>query len=1120
MGGRSGRKQPTKEVAIEFPPGVDKKHVDRYASILFEPPVSVMSYSTLFWKPYSQHMTDIVNRAVMVSKGKIWSFRQEYVRFAAMKNNEAAEKLKLRQPDESKCQKTGSKLDSDDSSEDEDDADDDTDDENNSKKLEIPKKPPFQPPFPHDSPPLEVFERFCDLLGEHEPSNRFLLLRDGPVSDHPFVSSEGEDNLTEQHCCHCIINDSLDWLCERDKKFHPIRFKSCVDEHLGSTFPFTYEDLMEHAQRHAQRPNNYCIFHKLIVVYLRTLGDLEEKNRKSIKGFHLCISNDPTKRNKDKIPRRTPHPPHPGRGFYGYYGSSNGRSYVGNYRGRGRNQHRGNGYHHNNRNPGRHCGRFNDRVYNDTKYNHYGNNHRNNSERSSPQQSHYRHTRDRCEINGSLNDRSSIRNGNQSEYRSDIRRHDGDEINLDRNFREPIWDGERNRLTKSYESHSTIIVDHKSDEDHNIPPSNESEGSSKKRKHDVTDNDVSALTDSTTHKLSDILPMALNLFKDKDAKSLKIHCDTTNGISVEINDGNSFGRSSNGMKTNNNNASTISLTKKQRFNLKRRSRRQTKRRIQGKIKELIGKDKELIGKDKELIEKDNLLKEINKKIEDGQLILETTSNMSLSRMETDSPIVEDRLCVDGKSTTNKINHTNNNLLNEKPCGYTVTVQPNVESLNIAGLSSINENTSMCSVHSSVELAEKKQITVVNENNLRKSNNSMISALTNSSSSSEGIYDVENNWEQLRKRMNLEEAVKAIMQKFRKDKGKSLSLIHKDSLENGLSDLKKMYNVSSKNPMAFGMVPFIDEQPAIITSNLVHRPDKPMFPAHVLLIGVGYPDDLRSQWMSVDHPMQYAYVQHNPLMAYSVPDMNSMTVLNHETKQQVKLSNVVKRDFLRALVVEKMFKPCRIFTVNDCKDCVRASALSAFEINCNVNSHDFVSKMKEANWKIDKVIFDNYRMIPSYVRSQFTKSFFTCLKDMARLNILNDNTDDPNRNRSMGSIFLPFNDHFFYYVHVYKMTEYYTIEYLPQEKVNYMNNTLHAVTDSNLFKKLAQLHKLELEKDHARNVTCKRNQILDYLTNIEITKEDLSAELDKIIWKIEDVRYIKLVKKNVRRNNNE
>ena len=1113
MGGRNRRKQPKKEVPIEIPPGVDKQHVDRYASFFDEKPVTVMEYSPFFWKPYSQHMTDIVNRAVKASKAKIRQFRQEYASFAAIKNKEAAEEPKCPKPDESK---RDSDSDSDRSSEDEDDSDDENgDDQTGSKKLDaqssqcttpiIPKKPPF----PWDAPPVKVLQRFCDAIGEHEPSHRFLLLRDGPVSDPPSVSSDGEDNPSERECCHCILNDSFEWLSKRIPDIDKYRIDSCEDRHLGMTFPCTYQALM----KHAERPKKYCIFHKLILEYLWTLIELEEKNRKSNKDFHLCISTDHitessdmpsskngSKENKDIIPRRTPPPPHPGRGFQGYYGSSNGRTYVGNYRGRGRYQHRGNGYHHNNRNPGRHGGRFNDRVYSDNKYNYYGNNYRNNTERPSPQQSHYRHTRGRCEINRSLDDRSSFRNGNHSEYRGDIRQHDGGEINRDRNFRGPIRDDERNRPTKSYASHSDIIVDNKSAEGLNIPPSNDSEGSSKKRKHDVNENDVSALTDSTTHKLTDIIPMAFNFFKDKEAKSVKIHCNTTtNGISVEINDGNSGAKSSKGMKTN----------KDARRIRRRRLNRQTKRRIEGINKELIERNKQL--------------KEINKKIENGQLILETTSNISLSRMETDSPVIEERLSVDRKNITNAINDKNNNLLNEKPCGYTVTVQPNVESFNTAGLSSINENTSMCSVHSSVKLAEKKQITVVNENNLRKSNNSMISSLTNSSSSSEGIYEVENNWEQLRKRMNLEEAIKAIVKKFRKDKGKSLSLIHKDSLENGLSDLKKMYNVSSKNPMAFGMVPFIDEQPAIITSNLVHRPNKPLDPAHVLLIGIGYPDDLRNQWMSANHPMQCAYVQQNPLMAYSVPDMNRMTVLNHNTKEQVNLSNVVKRDFLRALSVEKMFTPCRIFTVNDCKDCVRASALSAYEINCNANRHDFVEKMQEANWKIDKVIFDNYRMIPSYVRSQFTKSFFTCLKDMARLNILNDitdNTDNTDRERGIGSIFLPFNDHFFYYVHVYKMIEYYSIDYLPEERVNFRNNTLHAVTDSNLFKKLAELHKIELEVDHARNVTCKRNQILDYRTNLEITKDDLSAELDQIIWEIEDVRYIKLTKKNAARNNNE
>ena len=82
-----------------------------------------------------------------------------------------------------------------------------------------------------------------------------------------------------------------------------------------------------------------------------------------------------------------------------------------------------------------------------------------------------------------------------------------------------------------------------------------------------------------------------------------------------------------------------------------------------------------------------------------------------------------------------------------------------------------------------------------------------------------------------------------------------------------------------------------------------------------------------------------------------------------------------------------------------------------------------------------------------------------------------------------------------------------IEYLSREYVNFTDNTLHAATDSRLFNKLVQLHKIKLEADHARNVTCKRNQILNYETNLEITKDQLSDELDKIRCDIEDVRYI-------------
>ena len=73
------------------------------------------------------------------------------------------------------------------------------------------------------------------------------------------------------------------------------------------------------------------------------------------------------------------------------------------------------------------------------------------------------------------------------------------------------------------------MVDNNCNRDNKLPPSNDSEGSSKKQKHEVTENDVSALTDGTTNTLSDILPLALNLFNNNDAKSMKIKCDKNSG---------------------------------------------------------------------------------------------------------------------------------------------------------------------------------------------------------------------------------------------------------------------------------------------------------------------------------------------------------------------------------------------------------------------------------------------------------------------------------------------------------------------------------------------------------------------------------------------------------------
>ena len=72
-------------------------------------------------------------------------------------------------------------------------------------------------------------------------------------------------------------------------------------------------------------------------------------------------------------------------------------------------------------------------------------------------------------------------------------------------------------------------------------------------------------------------------------------------------------------------------------------------------------------------------------------------------MEVNSEVVEDQLYVDGNINTKTINDSNKKLLNEKASDYTITVEPNVESIVTTGLTSINKNNSMSSVHSLVQL---------------------------------------------------------------------------------------------------------------------------------------------------------------------------------------------------------------------------------------------------------------------------------------------------------------------------------------------------------------------------------------------------------------------------------
>ena len=133
---------------------------------------------------------------------------------------------------------------------------------------------------------------------------------------------------------------------------------------------------------------------------------------------------------------------------------------------------------------------------------------------------------------------------------------------------------------------------------------------------------------------------------------------------------------------------------------------------------------------------------------------------------------------------------NKHVVNNSDSAYIVAVDDILVSIVAARLPSINENNSVFFVHASMQSKNKqkrKSMKDVNENNtLRKSANSMASSLT-SSSSSGGIYDVEENLVNMNGRINIDSTVNYI-----KDKTNlNYVIIHSDSLSNALPDLRRM-----------------------------------------------------------------------------------------------------------------------------------------------------------------------------------------------------------------------------------------------------------------------------------------------------------------------------------------
>ena len=93
-----------------------------------------------------------------------------------------------------------------------------------------------------------------------------------------------------------------------------------------------------------------------------------------------------------------------------------------------------------------------------------------------------------------------------------------------------------------------------------------------------------------------------------------------------------------------------------------------------------------------------------------------------------------------------------------------------------------------------------------------------------------------------------------------------------------------------------------------------------------------------------------------------------------------------------------------------------------------------------------------------------------------------------------------------------MCSHFNISYLTYHDIEPNYNTLHYASESETLINLAALYNVRLEQDHNQHITATERQLLDYNTNLGITREEIQSIIDQIEVDITLIRYIVLRKK--------
>ena len=87
----------------------------------------------------------------------------------------------------------------------------------------------------------------------------------------------------------------------------------------------------------------------------------------------------------------------------------------------------------------------------------------------------------------------------------------------------------------------------------------------------------------------------------------------------------------------------------------------------------------------------------------------------------------------------------------------------------------------------------------------------------------------------------------------------------------------------------------------------------------MIIGIGYCQSMRDQYLSVKPPFKLAFVTSNPLTVIIKPDIYKFKFFDKRNKKETCASPAIICDFIRALLTENFGYPCRVHSVNVLED---------------------------------------------------------------------------------------------------------------------------------------------------------------------------------------------------------